>query len=123
MGIIIFNIPSITQNKVSPFRIRSKASECTPSPLFCAPMHLCTHALHEMARERGDLISSGMILFSVVGGTITSFCMKMTNLILNGQSFGLCVPCYSLSHSLFLPPFSPFFSVLHAWIAHLTPPC
>ena len=38
--------------------------------LFCAPMHLCTHALHEMARERGDLISSGMILFSVVGGTL-----------------------------------------------------
>ena len=27
---------------------------------------LCTHALHEMARERGDFI--GMILFCVVGG-------------------------------------------------------
>ena len=62
-------IPSITQNKVSAFRIRSKASQCTPSPFFCAPMHLCTHALHEMARERGDLISSGMILFRVVGGS------------------------------------------------------
>ena len=30
--------------------------QCTPSPFFCAPMYLCTHALHEMARVRGDLI-------------------------------------------------------------------
>ena len=33
-------------------------------------MHWCTHALYEMARERGDLISSGMILFRVVGGIV-----------------------------------------------------
>ena len=54
---------------------RSVATQCKPVQalsLFFAPMHLCTHSLHEMARERGDLISSGMILFRFVGG-ITFF--------------------------------------------------
>ena len=65
-------IPSITQNKVRASRITSKANQCTLSPFYSAHMHLCTHALHKMARERGDLISSGMILFSVVGGNLLS---------------------------------------------------
>ena len=65
-------IPSITQNKVVRAKNKVSARQCKPVhslSLFCAPMHLCTHALHEMARERGDLISSGMILSRVVGGS------------------------------------------------------